>query len=50
MYADVRYSKDITKVLRYNEEKLQQKKAECILAENFLKDAEMLNFLENFKR
>jgi len=43
MFADVRYSKDITKPLRYNEEKLEQRKAECILAENFLKDADQLS-------
>lgn len=37
-------SQSILKSLRYNEEKVTEKKAECILAANFLKDVEKLSF------
>jgi hypothetical protein len=43
-------SRSIVKTLRYNEEKLTEKKAECILAVNFLKDADKLTFEDKLHR
>jgi len=43
MFARVNYNRSIRHTLGYNEQKLRQGKAECILAENFMKDPELLN-------
>ena len=36
----------MSKALNYNEKKVQQGEAECLLAQNFLKDADQMNFYE----
>jgi len=38
--------KSIGKALNYNEKKVQQGEAECLHAQNFLKDASGLNFYD----
>jgi len=43
-------SQSILKSLRYNEEKVTEKKAECILAANFLKDVGKLSFNDKQQR
>lgn len=53
MVARINTSKSISKALNYNEQKVQQKQAEILHAQNFLKDADKLNFydkLNHFKR
>lgn len=44
MVARINTSSNLNKVLRYNEQKLHEKQAEILLAENFLKDANQLSF------
>lgn len=46
MVARINTGKNISKALNYNEKKVQQGQAECLLANNFLKDADKLNFYE----
>jgi len=43
MFARVNYNRSIRNTLGYNERKLKLGKAECILAENFLKDVDRLS-------
>src|ERR1700733_9683912 len=43
MFARVNYNRSIRYTLGYNERKLRLGKAECILAENFLKDVDILS-------
>jgi hypothetical protein len=43
MFARVNYNRSIRHTLGYNERKLRLGKAECILAENFLKDVDVLS-------
>jgi hypothetical protein len=53
MFARVNYNRCIRHTLYYNERKLSLGKAECILAENFLKDPDRLSYedkLYRFKR
>jgi Relaxase/Mobilisation nuclease domain len=49
MVARINTSKNISKVLNYNEQKVTQKKAEILLAKNFLKDANSLNFYDKLR-
>lgn len=44
MVARINTSKNLVKVLKYNEQKVGEKKAEILLAQNFLKDAACLSF------
>jgi hypothetical protein len=44
MVARINTSKNVVKVLKYNEHKVGEKKAEILLAQNFLKDAGRLSF------
>lgn len=46
MVARINTGKSISKALNYNEKKVQQGQAECLLANNFLKDADRMNFYE----
>jgi len=53
MRPDINHSQSIKTSLLYNERKLSQKQAECILAANFLKDVDKLSYddkLHRFKR
>jgi Relaxase/Mobilisation nuclease domain len=53
MVARINTSKSISKALNYNEQKVMQGKAECILAMGFIKDNDKLSFydkLHNFER
>lgn len=50
MRPNIESSVSITTSLRYNEEKVVQKKAECILAGNFLKDPENLTYEDKVLR
>ena len=50
MVPVIDYSEELSKVLNYNEQKVQRGTAELIHAENFLKPASKLNFLEKFQR
>jgi hypothetical protein len=43
MFARVNYNRSIRHTLNYNERKMKLGKAECLLAENFLKDPELLS-------
>ena len=46
MVARINTSENLSKVLHYNEHKVQYKEAEILLAQNFLKDADKLSFSE----
>jgi hypothetical protein len=46
MVARINTGKSISKALNYNEKKVQQGQAELLLAHNFLKDADQMNFYE----
>jgi hypothetical protein len=46
MVAKINTGKSISKALNYNEQKVQQRKAELLEAANFLKEAKDLNFYE----
>ncbi len=46
MVARINSGKSIRKALNYNEKKVQQGEAECLSANNFLKDADKMNFYE----
>ena len=48
MVARINTSKNIAKALNYNEQKVQQQQAEILHAQNFLKDADKLNFYDKF--
>jgi len=50
MRPDINHSHSIVKSLRYNEEKVEAKKAECILAANFLKDPDRLTYDDKLQR
>ena len=53
MVARINTGKNISKALNYNEQKVLQGKAECILASGFIKDIDKLNFynkLHHFER
>ncbi len=53
MFARVNYNRSIRDTLYYNEQKLRLGKAECLLAENFLKDPDRLSGIDklyHFKR
>jgi Relaxase/Mobilisation nuclease domain len=43
MFARVNYNRSIRHTLNYNERKMKLGKAECLLAENFLKDPQLLS-------
>ena len=44
MYAEVSRAKSIHVPLRYNEQKVEQGKAQCIYAGNFIKDLDQLTY------
>lgn len=46
MVARINTGKSISKALNYNEQKVLQGKAECILASGFIKDIHQLNFYD----
>lgn len=50
MYAKISYTKNIDRALRYNELKLEQGKAECIVAHNFIKDLDQLTRVDKLDR
>jgi hypothetical protein len=53
MVARINTGKNISKALNFNEQKVLQGKAECILASGFIKDSDKLNFynkLHHFAR
>lgn len=50
MVAKITCPQNISRALNYNEQKVQQGKAECLYAGNFLKDAHCLNFYEKLHR
>lgn len=50
MVAKVTVPGSIKRALNYNEQKMQQGKAECIYAHNYLKDAENMNFYEKLQQ
>jgi len=53
MVARINISKSISKALNYNEQKVCNGKAECILASGFIKDNNELKFydkLQHFER
>jgi len=50
MRPNIQPSKSIVRSLRYNEEKVEAKQAECILAANFLKDADRLTYNDKLNR
>lgn len=50
MVARITVPNSILKALNYNEQKLQQGKADCIHAHNFLKEAAQMNFHEKADR
>lgn len=50
MVARVTIPQSISRALNYNEKKVQEEKAECIYAHNFLKEADCLNFYEKLQR
>jgi hypothetical protein len=43
MYVKIKTNRNIAQTLRYHEQKLELKEAQCILAENFLKDTDELS-------
>lgn len=53
MYVKIKTNRNVAQSLRYHEQKIDQRKASCILAENFLKDTEDLTWkdkLSHFQR
>ena len=50
MVAVIKKTHSLSTTLNYNEKKLQQKNAECILASNYVKDLELLNFYDKLHR
>src|SRR5690349_18555036 len=50
MVAKITVPNSIKRALNYNEQKVKEGKAECIYAQNFLKEAEQLNFYEKLSR
>ena len=50
MVAIIKKSHSLSTTLNYNEQKLQQKEAVCILAANYAKDLELLNFYQKLHR
>lgn len=50
MVAKITCPQSISRALNYNEQKVQQGKAECLHAGNFLKEAPELNFYEKLHR
>ncbi len=50
MVARVTIPHSISRALNYNEKKVQEEKAQCIYAHNFLKEADHLNFHEKLQR
>lgn len=50
MVAKITVPQNVRRALNYNEQKVKQQKAECIHAENFLKDAGQMNFHEKLAR
>jgi len=46
MVARINTSKSISKVLNYNEQKVVNGKAECIIASGLIKDIDKLNFYD----
>jgi hypothetical protein len=50
MRPSIRQSDSITRSLLYNEQKVQLKQAECILAENFLKESDRLTWKDKLHR
>lgn len=50
MVARINCSKSISKALNYNEQKVQQGKAEMLSAEGFIRDAERLSFHDKMKQ
>ncbi len=50
MVAVIKKTRSLSTTLNYNEKKLQQENAECILASNYVKDLELLNFYDKLHR
>lgn len=50
MVAKITVPQNVRRALNYNEQKVKQQKAECIHAENFLKDAGQMNLHEKLAR
>jgi hypothetical protein len=50
MVAKITVPATIHRALNYNEQKVRERKAECIYAQNFLKEAEHLHFYEKLHR
>lgn len=50
MVAKITVPQSVRRALNYNEQKVQQGKAECLHAANFLKDAHQMNFHEKLER
>ena len=50
MVAKIIISKNISKALNYNEQKVQNGQAECIHAENFLQEKDDMNFYDKLER
>ena len=46
MVARINTGKDVSKALNYNEQKVQQGRAEILHASGFVKDAKQLNFFD----
>ena len=49
MVARINTGKSISKALNYNEKKVQQDQAELLVAHNFLKDADQMNFYDKLR-
>jgi len=49
MVARINTSKNISKAINYNEQKVQQGKAEILFAKNFLKDVHDMNFYDKLR-
>src|SRR5688500_12683510 len=50
MVAKITVPQTVRRALNYNEQKVQQGKAQCLHAANFLKDADQMNFQEKLER
>src|SRR2546423_11997245 len=50
MVARIKKTNSLSKTLNYNERKVQELKAECILTVNYAKDPEYLNFYQKLHR
>ncbi len=50
MVTIINNTRSLSTTLNYNEKKLRQKNADCILASNYVKDLELLNFYDKLHR